>query len=170
MNGVPLTTAPVDLVLATPEQTTALAEWIAPQLQPGDVVLVEGQIGAGKSHFCRGVIQARLRDDDRIEDVPSPTFTLVQVYSVGGTEIWHADLYRLNDPDEIAELGLEEAFSSAICLVEWPGRLGPLAPESALTVGLSMGNTGERRVARLTASNRRWAPLLSALHSKWQPP
>ena len=91
-------------------------------LRAGDCVLLEGPIGAGKTHFCRALIRARL---GREEDVPSPTFTLVQTYDAD-VEIWHADLYRLSHPDEALELGLEDAFASAICLVEWPERLGEL--------------------------------------------
>jgi tRNA threonylcarbamoyladenosine biosynthesis protein TsaE len=113
-------------------------------LRAGDCLLLEGQIGAGKSHFARAFIQARL---GRAEDVPSPTFTLVQSYQAD-VEIWHADLYRLSHPDEVLELGLDEAFDSAICLIEWPDRLGSLLPKGAMRLRFALAGEG-RRVAFL---------------------
>jgi len=115
------------MFLPSPEATSWLGEWLSTALRPGDVVLLHGQIGAGKSHLARALIRARL---GRMEDVPSPTFTLVQTYATDEAEIWHADLYRLTQLDEITELGLEAAFETAICLIEWPERLGDLAPKN----------------------------------------
>jgi tRNA threonylcarbamoyladenosine biosynthesis protein TsaE len=83
----------------------------------------------------------------RAEDVPSPTFTLVQSYQAD-VEIWHADLYRLSHPDEVLELGLDEAFDSAICLIEWPNRLGSLLPKGAMRLRFALEGEG-RRVAFL---------------------
>ena len=134
---------PLCLHLVDADATARLGQWFATRLQAGDCLLLEGQIGAGKSHFARAFIQARL---GRAEDVPSPTFTLVQSYQAD-VEIWHADLYRLSHPDEVLELGLDEAFDSAICLIEWPDRLGPLAPENAIRIGLS--SQGEGRLAQI---------------------
>lgn len=130
--------------LADEAATDRLAIWLASRVRAGDCVLLEGPIGAGKSHLARALIRARL---GRAEDVPSPTFTLVQVYEADGVEIWHADLYRLTHPDEVLELGLTDAFGTAISLVEWPDRLGPLAPPDALHISLSV--VGEGRVANL---------------------
>ena len=121
-------------------ETSRLAGLLAPQLRAGDVVLLEGPIGAGKTHFCRALIRARL---GRQEDVPSPTFTLVQTYEAE-VDIWHADLYRLTHPDEACELGLEEAFETAICLVEWPDRLGRATPPGAIRIRLSAMDAGRR--------------------------
>jgi tRNA threonylcarbamoyladenosine biosynthesis protein TsaE len=132
------------LDLPTEAATTALGERLARLAGPGDCVLLEGSIGAGKSHLARAFIRARL---GRQEDVPSPTFTLVQVYEAD-VEIWHADLYRLTHPDEVWELGLDDAFSRAICLVEWPDRLGQHLPANALHIRLS--HKGEGREARLS--------------------
>ena len=108
-------------------------------------MLLDGPIGSGKTHLARSLIRARL---GRAEDIPSPTFTLVQSYDAAGTQIWHADLYRLTHPDEVLELGLDEAFGTAICLVEWPDRLGSHLPAHALR--LSFEAEGEGR--RVTAS------------------
>ncbi|PPB82697.1 tRNA threonylcarbamoyladenosine biosynthesis protein TsaE [Albidovulum inexpectatum] len=151
------------LRLADAEATADLARRIAPHLRAGDTILLSGPIGAGKSHFCRSLIQARLAELGRVEDVPSPTYTIVQVYDAGEVEIWHADLYRLTGPDEIVELGLEEAFEAAICLVEWPDRLEDLAPENALWLDLAPSQDNDSRKASLRATDRRWAPILRQL-------
>ncbi|WP_420857846.1 tRNA (adenosine(37)-N6)-threonylcarbamoyltransferase complex ATPase subunit type 1 TsaE [Marivivens marinus] len=118
-------------LLATEADTEALARAFAAELGRGDTLLLEGDVGAGKSAFSRALIRARL---GRNEDVPSPTFTLVQTYNDHDVEIWHCDLYRLSSPEEALELGLDEAFVSAICLIEWPDRLDWLSPPSALTL------------------------------------
>jgi len=148
------------LYLPDAESTSALAGRIAPVLEPGDVILLAGDIGAGKSHLARGIIQARLAALGRVEDVPSPTFTLVQVYDAGTVEIWHADLYRLSGPDDVVETGLDEAFEDAICLVEWPDRLGSDTPVDALHITLE----GEGAGRRLTALGpARWARVMEMM-------
>lgn len=119
--------------IASPEDTSAFAEALAPILSAGDVLLLSGPVGAGKSHFARALIRWRMARAQQIEDVPSPTFTLVQSYALPDGEIWHADLYRLSDPSEVEELGLADAFEEAICLVEWPDRLLD-PPENALSL------------------------------------
>jgi tRNA threonylcarbamoyladenosine biosynthesis protein TsaE len=128
--------------LSGPEATADLARALAPALGKGDVLLLSGEIGAGKTHFARALIQSLLAEP---EDVPSPTYTLVQVYPGPGFEIWHADLYRLSGPDEVPELGLEEAFCDALCLVEWPDRL-PRIPPNALSLTFSPEGEGRRVV------------------------
>lgn len=129
------------MILPDDAATSRLGAVLASILAAGDTLLLDGPIGAGKTHLCRALIRAKLSRD---EDIPSPTFTLVQVYDAGDTEIWHADLYRLSHPDEIVELGLEAAFSTAICLVEWPDRLGALVPPDALCLSLAMAGDGRR--------------------------
>jgi tRNA threonylcarbamoyladenosine biosynthesis protein TsaE len=133
------------LVLPDPEATEALGRRLAGLARAGDAILLEGPIGAGKSSLARAFIRARLGEG---EEVPSPTFTLVQVYDDHGTEIWHADLYRLTHPDEVWELGLDEAFQTAICLVEWPDRLGKHLPPNALHLRLEALGEGRRAVIR----------------------
>ena len=127
-------------------------------LDKAHYIVVEGPIGAGKTHFARALIRARL---GRAEDVPSPTFTLVQTYGAA-PEIWHADLYRLSHPDEAIELGLEDAFDEAICLIEWPERLGDLTPAKALTLRFEATPGGEARRVALSGPPA-WAARLSAL-------
>jgi tRNA threonylcarbamoyladenosine biosynthesis protein TsaE len=130
----------LSLFLPDDAATTCLGGLFAQLLRAGDTVLLSGAIGAGKTHLVRSLIRKRL---NRMEDVPSPTFTLVQVYDAD-VEIWHADLYRLSHPDEALELGLDEAFGAAICLVEWPDRLGDLAPKDAVTLVLAPEGEGRR--------------------------
>lgn len=122
-------------LIADEQMTSALARMLAATARPGQTILLDGPVGAGKTHFARAFIRAR--QGDAAEDVPSPTFTLVQTYDDPmGTEIWHADLYRLSDPSELVELGLDEAMDSAICLIEWPDRLEVL-PDGAMTVAIA---------------------------------
>ena len=128
----------LQITLPGPDDTSAVAARLAPHLRPGDCLLLTGSLGAGKTHFSRALIQKRLSDSNIWEDVPSPTYTLVQTYDDGKCELWHADLYRLSDPAEIIELGLEEAFDTAITLIEWPDRLGDLAPRNALRLTLTV--------------------------------
>ncbi len=152
-DGAPTLTIP----LPDPDATAALGRWLAGRLGEGDVLLLQGPIGAGKTHLARALIQHRLAADGRMEDVPSPTFTLVQVYDTAQGEIWHADLYRLTHPSEVVELGLDEAFATALCLIEWPDRLGSLTPPQALT--LTLDTQGEGRRAILTGPAGRLAEL-----------
>ena len=108
--------------------TIALAQRLALAAEPGDILLLSGDLGAGKTAFARAFIQARM---PRPEAVPSPTFTLVQTYLTPEAEIWHADLYRLGDASELWELGLLEAGPEAILLVEWPEVAEGLWPGAA---------------------------------------
>ena len=147
-------------LLDGPEATDRAARALAPLLGAGDVILLEGPVGAGKSQFARALIRARLGE---AEEVPSPTFTLVQVYG-DAPEIWHSDLYRLSGPGEIAELGLEEAFSAAICLVEWPDRLGELAPEGALHLAFRPTPDGGARWLTATGGAD-WAARIAAMEA-----
>ncbi len=137
------------LRLTGPEATEDLALRLAPALRAGDVLLLDGPIGAGKTHFARALIGALQRAAGTPpEEVPSPSYTLVQEYAAGPLPIWHADLYRLGDPSELPELGLEAAFGRALVLVEWPDRLGAPPPQ-ALTLRLAHA-TGDEDARLLT--------------------
>lgn len=156
-----MTTTPVTLTLTSPDDTAALAQTLGRALGAGDCLLLNGPIGAGKTHFSRHLIQSRL---DTPEDVPSPTFTLVQTYQADTAEIWHADLYRLSSVDEVEELGLSEAFETAICLVEWPEKLGPLTPRNALTLTFQPDPADEEtRILTLGWTDPKWTPIVKAL-------
>ncbi len=143
--------------------TESLAHALAPLLRPGDVVLLKGDLGSGKTSFARALIRALPEPSGEIkadEEVPSPTFTLVQIYERQPAEVWHFDLYRLSSAEEVHELAWEEALGTAIILVEWPERLGPLTPANALTLHLDWREQG--RLARFEG-DRDWAARLAAL-------
>lgn len=147
----------------SPDQTSAFAAGLARQLTPGDVILLEGDIGAGKTHFARTVVQTRQAASGGYEDVPSPTFTLVQTYEDHICELWHADLYRLSHPDELEELGLIDAFTNAICLIEWPDRLGAITPKNALTLSFALADDPadhSTRVISATGDAQLWQDRL----------
>ena len=123
------------LRLTTQDDTDYLGRILAKYARAGDCFLLRGHIGAGKSTLARAFIRTLLGPDT---EVPSPTFTLVQTYIYNNLELWHADLYRLSDAQEAVELGLTDAFSDHICLIEWPELLGDLAPTSALDIEMSV--------------------------------
>ncbi len=142
-------------------QTATFAARLAQHLRPGDCVLMEGPVGAGKSFFARAAILSLLEEP---EDIPSPTFTLVQTYDSPTGEIWHSDLYRLSHPDEIEELGLNDAMTDAICFIEWPDRLGSYRPENALTLVFENGQQADERHLTMRAQDARWAKLISGVY------
>ncbi|MCX7565871.1 tRNA (adenosine(37)-N6)-threonylcarbamoyltransferase complex ATPase subunit type 1 TsaE [Sulfitobacter sp. F26169L] len=149
----------ITTTLTAPDQTAILAQRLGQHLQAGDTILLTGDVGAGKTHFARALIQSLLA---AAEDVPSPTFTLVQVYdAASGTEIWHADLYRLSDHSETDELGLVDAMDQAICLIEWPDRLGALCPEDALDITLATTDAENARTLTAKWSASRWDAKLT---------
>ncbi|MDX1575042.1 MAG: tRNA (adenosine(37)-N6)-threonylcarbamoyltransferase complex ATPase subunit type 1 TsaE [Kiloniellales bacterium] len=161
-------TKTVELALPDESATLALARGLAAHLQAGDVVFLIGELGAGKTTFARGVIGAlplagnaasRGGED---EEVPSPTFTLVQIYERRPAPLWHVDLYRLTRPEEVEELGLDEAQGEAITLIEWPDRLGRRVPADRLEVRLTYGAVAEAR-SLVLAGYGSWARRLSAV-------
>ena len=125
-----------DHALADETATERLAARLAGLARPGDVVTLSGALGAGKTSLARAFIRARARLPDL--DVPSPTFALVQHYDLADGAVWHLDLYRLNRPEELRELGLEEAGQD-ITLVEWPDRMGAHPPAERLDIALAPG-------------------------------
>jgi tRNA threonylcarbamoyladenosine biosynthesis protein TsaE len=148
----------VNLSMKTADHTARLAEQIGATLGPGDCLLLSGPVGAGKTHFARHLIWSLLREP---EDVPSPTFTLVQTYDTTRGEVWHADLYRLSALDEVEELGLTEAMETAICLIEWPEVLGSMTPPDALSLTFQTDQDNvEARHISLSGPATRWQSLL----------
>ncbi|HYD18208.1 MAG TPA: tRNA (adenosine(37)-N6)-threonylcarbamoyltransferase complex ATPase subunit type 1 TsaE [Patescibacteria group bacterium] len=115
------------------EDMRVLAVRIAQLLKIGDVLTLQGDLGAGKTVFARALVNALAPAP---EEVPSPTFTLVQVYDHQTPAIWHFDLYRLEDQTEILELGWDEARRGGVAVVEWPERLGSLLPKDRLEIGI----------------------------------
>lgn len=133
-------------VLADAEATDALGADLAAQLKPGDLVLLVGDLGAGKTALARAIIRTLAGDPDL--DVPSPTFALVQPYDSPRGAILHADLYRLGDPREVDELGLADN-PDAIVLVEWPERAPELFAAASLIIELAIPPGGEGRTVTL---------------------
>ncbi|GAN60860.1 hypothetical protein ACI01nite_12440 [Acetobacter cibinongensis] len=127
--------------LDTEHATQNLARIIARLVQPGDCILLSGPLGAGKSVFARAFLRAVCQDEAL--EVPSPTYTLVQTYAAPMCGLSHFDLWRLSGPDELEELGWDEA-RDGIVLVEWPERLEDLTPKSALHLTLSVLPDGTR--------------------------
>ncbi len=122
--------------------TERLGAALGARLRPRDVVTLEGDLGAGKTSLARAILRAAAGDPGLI--VPSPTFTLVETYDTPRGTFWHFDLYRLEQPEQVFELGWEEARADGIVLVEWAERLGPLLPPSRLSVALAIDGQGRR--------------------------
>lgn len=139
--------------------TWRLGKELSKLMCPGDTVLLYGDIGAGKSLLCRSLILELL---EYPEDIPSPTFTLVQTYHAPVGEIWHCDLYRLGHEYDLIELGLIETFQSAITLVEWAERLASLTPDDALAISFQIFSEVEREI-QLSWSDEKWTERLETL-------
>lgn len=143
------------MILADEEATARLAAALAPHLTPGDVVTLSGGLGSGKTSFARALIAALGHDGE----VPSPSFAIVQPYEELAPPVWHADLYRIEDPSELAELGLDE-LDHAVVLVEWPERAGAGAWPDALRLTLEITGPESRALtAHVPAAwEGRWPP------------
>ncbi len=136
----------VQTILPTLADTEALAARIAALTQAGDAILLEGPLGAGKSAFARAFLRAAAGNP--VLEVPSPSYTLVQSYDLPLWRVHHFDLWRLDGPAAVDELGWDEAAGDVV-LVEWPDRLGHLRPAHALTIAFAHGS-GDERIATLT--------------------
>lgn len=145
-----------------PADTERLAELFVPFCVAGSTILLNGPIGAGKSFFARALIAALL---DESEDIPSPTFTLVQTYQTRKLEIWHSDLYRITDPYDVLELGLDDAFETAFCVVEWPDLLGKFTPETAVNVTFETVADENQRLISVRSHSSVWMPLIRKIHA-----
>ena len=133
------------MILADEAATARLGAAIAEVVRPGEAVCLSGPLGAGKSTLARALIRALTTPT---EDVPSPTFTLVQFYEGPRRRVAHFDLYRLSNPDEAYEIGLDEALDEGAAVIEWPERLAGRLPEDRLDVEIAFKGPG--RSVRLT--------------------
>lgn len=131
-----------ELLLSDLAATEALAARVAALARPGDAILLAGPLGAGKTAFARAFLRAA--SGEPALEVPSPSYTLVQEYETAAGPVAHFDLWRLDGPAALAELGWEAARQH-IVLVEWPDRLGALRPDDALTITLSLNGPTARR-------------------------
>ncbi len=146
----------------SPEETRALADCIGRRLGPGDVLLLHGDLGAGKTTFVQGLAAGLGLSDP----VTSPTFTLIHEYRGGPLPLIHLDPYRLSGAQDVEDLGFDELLSSgAVIVVEWAERLESLAPQEALEVRLAVMGEEEREV-RLIPHGSRWEKLLREVESE----
>lgn len=157
--GLPRPMAALDLDLTDLEATIRLGTALARHVRVGDVIALHGDLGAGKTELARAIIRAATGDDELI--VPSPTFTLVETYDTSRGTIWHFDLYRIDRPDQVWELGLEEALADGVTLIEWPQRLADMVPAQRLDLTLHIAD-GDARRATLSA-DATWAGRIEAL-------
>lgn len=125
----------MEYLINTEEDTRAIARKVASALKAGDVIALLGDLGAGKTFFAREIIRFFCGAD---LIVPSPTFTLLQIYETQQFNIYHYDLYRLKSADEIYELGIEEALHNNICLIEWPDIISHLLPKSTVNLNFKL--------------------------------
>lgn len=137
----------IERLLNGPAATAALAAQLAPHLVAGDVVALDGELGTGKTTFARALIRAL----GNSEPVPSPTFTLAQIFETATADVWHFDFYRLRRAEDAFELGIEEAFATAISVIEWPERAQALLPADRLVVQLRYGDAADEREVQITA-------------------
>ena len=125
------------------QETTKIAGEIAHQVSAGTVIALYGTLGVGKSAFSRGFIKSLC---PLVEDVPSPTFTLLQTYEAKDFEIYHFDMYRLKTPEEAYELGIEDAFIDGVSLIEWPEKIGSLLPKNAMRISFEIQEDQSRLI------------------------
>ena len=163
MSGQPVITR---VVVDSPDDMADLGTKLAPMIRGRDCIGLSGDLGAGKSTLARAIVTAALAGCGiQVGDIPSPTFTLVQPYAFpdaddADREIWHLDLWRLDDPEEVIELGIEEAFSRHASLIEWPERMGPLMPFGHLMIRIVSGKHENQRLV-IFSGDENWSHRLA---------
>ena len=150
----------VEFVLSDLAATERLARRVAAVARVGDLIALKGDLGSGKTTFARFFLRAVSGREN--EEVPSPTFNLLLVYSYPNLTVWHFDLYRLRAPEEAYELGVDDALAEGVALVEWPERLGTYLPAARLDLRLAESTTPDARHVTLAASGP-WRDRLTLL-------
>lgn len=146
------------LILQSEADTLALAARLAGLLHGGMVVFLQGGLGAGKTTFCRGLIQALGHPGA----VKSPTYTLVEPYQLAELQVYHFDLYRLHDPEELEFMGIRDYFNpNSLCLIEWPERGAGYLPQADLQLQLTQ--QGELRTLQLVAGSQAGSKIITIL-------
>ena len=145
----------------TEEDTKKIAKSLSSLLEKKDVVALWGTLGVGKTAFVRHLIQHLTSLQ---EDVPSPTFTLLQTYDTPQFPIYHFDLYRLDKPDDVYELGIEDAFIDAVTFIEWPEKMGKLLPSSR-RLNIHIDVVGTKRIFSFDTLDSSWQKRIDT----WQP-
>ncbi|MBQ9090404.1 MAG: tRNA (adenosine(37)-N6)-threonylcarbamoyltransferase complex ATPase subunit type 1 TsaE [Alphaproteobacteria bacterium] len=130
-------------IVSSEEETIQIAQNLAQQVSCGMVIALYGTLGAGKTAFCRGFIQSLTHQST---EVPSPTFTLLQIYDTPLYPVYHFDMYRLKTPDEAYEIGIEDAFAEGVCLIEWPEKLGYLLPKKHISITIDILPDKKRQI------------------------
>ena len=127
--------------VSTEQETAVVAAKLAPLLHKGDVILLNGTLGVGKTTFVRALIRFLVKKEI---DVPSPTFTLLQTYDTPNFTIYHFDFYRLKSPEEAYEIGIEDAFIEGVSLIEWPDKVATLLPKKHRSITFQLLDDGNR--------------------------
>ena len=133
----------MEWIISSEKELDTIANIIAPLLGAGDVVALNGTLGVGKTTFVRALVKCLI---GKKIDVPSPTFTLLQTYDTPRFTLYHFDFYRLKSPEEAYEIGIEDAFSDGVSLIEWPDKLGKLLPKNHKTISFEILDSGERHI------------------------
>tara|TARA_B100000700_G_C14484526_1_gene596688 strand:- start:6 stop:533 length:528 start_codon:yes stop_codon:yes gene_type:complete len=147
-------------LLASENKTSLFAKFLATISKPGDIYALRGTLGSGKTTVARYFIHSLI---EKMEEIPSPTFTMVQIYDALLCPIYHFDMYRLNQPSDSIELGIDEAFAEGISLIEWPEHLGPFLPNNRLDICMYLGRTEISRKIEIIAQNQDWTDRLKQL-------
>ena len=147
------------------DQIIFMAEMFAKLLKLSDTLLLSGDVGSGKTFFARGVIQEMMRNQSiLVEEIPSPTFTIVQTYDLLCPPVWHLDCYRLSNANEIIELGLEDAFETGICLIEWPNKMGAFKPQRNISITFDQIETDyDNRAISIELNGTGWQHISDGL-------
>lgn len=164
LKSAPARKIPIEIKIADLRGLAEFAAATSEQTLPGHMIGLSGPLGVGKTEFARALIMARSKvmGVAHPREVPSPTFTLVQTYAMGDEELSHFDLYRLDGPDDVRELGFDDALDAGPVLVEWPDRLGHLVPENRLDIAFAFGEQASARNVTFVAHGD-WVDRLNDL-------